>query len=643
LLEAQINATIDGTLVVDPVGRMILQNRRFFEIFKIPSEFRSNAEDRLAREHASNLVKDPEAFMARIDYLNAHPMETSSDEIELKDGTTLDRYSAPIVDDAGKYYGRIWTFRDITDRKESEIALKAKTALLEAQVNSSIDAIMVVDPSDQRILQNRRLFEVFKFPIELQMDSEGSRAREHVKTQVKDPDAFTSKHAHLIAHPMEISQDEIELKDGTILDRSSSPVVGDDGKYYGRIWTLRDISGRRKLEEQYRQSQKMEAIGQLTGGIAHDFNNLLAVIIGNLDLLERQIKGNEPAVKRVHTARKASLRGADLTRRLLAFSRQEVLHPSAVDLNAVIGSVLALAAPVLGPEIQIITRLDPSIPAVFADASGLENALLNLIVNARDAMSKRGKLTITSELRNLESDESLEKDGDLKPGGYAYVAISDNGHGMTKEVAQKVFEPFFTTKSHGTGLGLSMVYGFLKQSNGTIRVYSEPGFGTTLSFLLPLFEGNVNLPSAPILEKRSADVARSTILIVDDEADLLEIASTCLTNLGHTVLTAMDGKSARQLIEERDDIALLLTDIIMPGDMTGVELAECALKIKPSLKVIYCSGFPTEALAERNMSLAEGSLLRKPYQSSELISIVSNAFASAPLVQAIKVPSFPNR
>jgi PAS domain S-box-containing protein len=744
LLEAQINSTIDAILVVDSSDRRILQNRRLFEIFKFPIELQMNSEGETAREHILSQVKYPEAVTASNKYLTAHPLEKSRDELELKDGTILDRYSSPVVGEDGKYYGRIWTHRDITDRKRAEIELKSKTALLEAQINSTNDGILVVDPSGQMVLQNRRFFEIFKIPLELQALGDDRPAAENSSGLLKDPEAFLARIDYLNAHLMERCSEEIEFKDGSTFDRYSAPVVDDAGKYYGRIWTFRDITERKRdedrlrqlslaveqspavvvitdprgnityvnrkftectgytgdevqgknprilnsghsspesykmmwetitrghewrgefrnrkksgevyweaatitpilnkageathfvalkedvterrvMEAQLRQSQKMDAIGQLTGGIAHDFNNLLAVIVGNLDLLERQIKGNEPAVKRVHTARNASLRGAELTHRLLAFSRQEVLQPKAVDLNAVIETVLALATPALGPEVQVITRLDPSVPTVFVDASGLENALLNLVVNARDAMAKGGKLTITSELRNLEAGPPSATEIELKPGGYAYVAVSDTGHGMTKEIAEKAFEPFFTTKPHGTGLGLAMVYGFFKQSGGTVHIYSEPGSGTTLSFFLPLDESEVRLPSVPALEAHSPDAADGVILIVDDEAELLEIASTCLSGLGYTVLTAKDGASARHLLEERDDIALLLTDIIMPGGMTGVELAEWALKIRPFIRIIYCSGFPAEALRERNMSLAEDSLLRKPYQRSELISIV---------------------
>ena len=515
-------------------------------------------------------------------------------------------------------------------RKKSEEDLRGQTAFFEAQVDSAFDGILVVDPSGKKMLQNKRLNEMFKIPRHIAEDGDDAPQFEFVTKLMKNPNQFAEKVIYLGAHRETVSRDEVELIDGSVFERYSYPVTDKALNYYGRIWTFRDITERRRLEDHLRQAQKMEAIGQLTGGIAHDFNNLLAVIIGNLDLLERQVKDNEPAMKRVHTARNASFRGADLTRRLLAFARQETLQPKAIELNAIIGTVLELAAPALGPEIQVVTRLDSSIPAVFADASGLENTLLNLVVNARDAMKKRGTLTISSELRILESGQLLGTESELRPGSYALVAVSDTGHGMTKEIAQRVFEPFFTTKSRGTGLGLAMVYGFIKQSSGTVCVYSEPGCGTTFSFFLPLVEEVAKLPSTPTLEAHSQDAGGSTILVVDDEDGLLEIASTCLSELGYTVLTAGDGTSAKRLIEERDDIALLLTDIIMPGEISGVELAECAIKIKPYIRIIYCSGFPTEALAERNITLAEDSLLRKPYQRSELISIVRKALASAP-------------
>ncbi len=520
--------------------------------------------------------------------------------------------------------------RSEEDRKKKEEELQWRTLFFEAQVESSLDGVLVVNSQGKKILQNRRLNELLKIPADIYESPEDAQQRKFVASLMKNPDQFEEKVRYLYSHPDEVSLDELQLIDGTSLERYSSPVTDKSGKQYGRIWTFRDITGRLRLEEQFRQAQKMEAVGQLTGGIAHDFNNLLGVIIGNLDLLERQIKDNEAAVKRVRTARNASLRGADLTRRLLGFARQQDLKPDALDLNTVIETVLALAAPSLGPTIQVITQLAPSIPKVFADASGLENALLNLFVNARDAMAKGGKLTVSSELRTIDDSEFLGKANELTPGCYALVTVSDTGDGMTKETAQKVFEPFFTTKPSGTGLGLAMVYGFFKQSGGTVRIYSEPGSGTTMSFYLPLAEKTLTpASSVPVTETISPGARSGTILIVDDEADLREIASICLSEYGYTVLTAADGESAGRILKEHNEINLLLTDIVMPGSENGVELALRAIKINPRIRIIYCSGFQADALAEINISLAEGPLLRKPYRRAELLAVVREVLATA--------------
>jgi len=253
LLEAQINSTIDGILVVDDLGKIVQQNRRFTEIFQLPEELLDINDDQLVRDHVESLIADHEAFIARVKYLYAHRMETSRDKLKLKDGRFLDRYSSPVIDESGRYHGRIWTFRDITERERSEAELKSKTALLGAQINSTIDGILVLDTASQRILQNRRFFEIFKFPPELQASSDGAQAREYAKSLMKDPAAFQAKFDYLKNRPMETSRDEIELKDGTVLDRYSAPVVDEAGHHYGRIWTFRDITERKRSEDKLRQ------------------------------------------------------------------------------------------------------------------------------------------------------------------------------------------------------------------------------------------------------------------------------------------------------------------------------------------------------------------------------------------------------
>jgi PAS domain S-box-containing protein len=413
-------------------------------------------------------------------------------------------------------------------------------------------------------------------------------------------------------------------KDGKIIDVSLSTAQFHDasGGNSGFFFLVDDISERKAIEQQLRQSQKMEAVGQLTGGIAHDFNNLLGIVIGKLDLLENLVAGNEAALKRVRTAQKGAMRGADLTRRLLAFSSSEELRPSTVKLQSSIRNMIELAGRALGPEINITTHFDASVPDVFVDAAGLENALLNLVVNARDAMPRGGSVNITTQLHILEESYPPVQAGELKAGQYACVSISDTGSGMSRETLDRAFEPFFTTKARGkgTGLGLAMVYGFVKQSGGTVRIYSEPGYGTTVSFYLPLAEGMEIpgiIPSVDMPAKFGG-----TVLVVDDEIDLLDIAVVYLADMGYTALHAVDGANALRMIERHPEIDLVMTDIIMPGGMNGVELAQKIRQLRPEIKVIYCSGFPADALAERTMPLVDGPLLHKPYQRAEFRAMI---------------------
>ena len=290
-------------------------------------------------------------------------------------------------------------------------------------------------------------------------------------------------------------------KDGQLIDVAVtiSPIRDGAGRIIGASKIVRDVTEMKQLQRQLHQSQKMEAVGQLTGGVAHDFNNLLAVIMGNLDLLEPLVEQSEAATRRVQIAQRAAIRGMDLTRRLLAFSRQHELRPAVTSLEATIQNTIELAARTLGPEISISTNLSGQVPHIYVDAAALENALLNLAVNARDAMPHGGSIVMSTYLRELgEQDRPARTEG-LKPGTYACVSVSDSGEGMSTETLERVFEPFFTTKptGKGTGLGLAMVYGFVKQSGGAIRMNSEPGYGTTVMMYLPLAE-----KASPMLSAR---------------------------------------------------------------------------------------------------------------------------------------------
>lgn len=416
-----------------------------------------------------------------------------------------------------------------------------------------------------------------------------------------------------------------QRKDGKLIHVSVtvSPIKNADDEIIGASKMVRDVTEKKELEDQLRQSQKMEAIGQLTGGVAHDFNNLLGIILGNLDLLERMLTGNEEGIKRVNTILRAATRGADLTKRLLAFSRLQQLNPAPTSLIESVNNIVEMATRTFGPEIKIVTKLDPSVPLVCVDASALENALLNLIVNARDAMPKGGSITISSQLKKLDKDYAPVQAGEIKPGVYACVSVTDNGQGMSSQIKERAFEPFFTTKPRGkgTGLGLSMVYGFIKQSGGMVRIYSELGYGTEVSFYLPLATA-IPLPAKQAIEDEEEPNVSGTVLIVDDEVDLLEIAAAYLKEMGYSVLQATDAISALAIIDRDPDIKLIITDIIMPGGINGIELAKKVRQKNPNIVIIYSSGFSSEGLAERSGNKIDGPLISKPYQRQDFVAAI---------------------
>jgi hypothetical protein len=307
------------------------------------------------------------------------------------------------------------------------------------------------------------------------------------------------------------------------------------------------------------------------------------------------------------------------------FSSSEELKPAFVLLGDSIQNMIEMASRGLGLDIKITTQVDQSVPPLFVDPSALESALLNLVVNARDAMPKGGSIVVSSLLRNLDNNDPAVRAGDLKEGCYVCVRVADTGQGMSRETLQRAFEPFFTTKPHnkGTGLGLAMVYGFVKQSGGTVRIYSELGHGTTVSFYLPVV-ADISHPVPTDTPNLFDTKLAGTVLVVDDEVDLLELAVVYLGEMGLTALQAKDGASALMTIAKHGEIDLMVTDIFMDGGMNGAELVESARALRPALKIIYSSGFPAEVLAEKTMSLIDGPLLRKPYQRREFAAIVHN-------------------
>ncbi|MEN3365541.1 MAG: hypothetical protein V7606_2815 [Burkholderiales bacterium] len=421
-------------------------------------------------------------------------------------------------------------------------------------------------------------------------------------------------------------------------------IVPEGGFLYG---VARDVTEEKKqaealrhTEDALRQAQKMEAVGQLTGGIAHDFNNLLAAMMGNLEMTQIRVdQGRSVDVARhIEAAKAVTSRAAALTHRLLAFSRRQTLDPKPTNVNRLVASMGELIQSTVGPAIELEVRLLDGLWGTLCDPHQLESGLLNLAINARDAMPNGGRLII--ETSNLRADEAyVAEHPDVTAGDYMAISVIDTGIGMTPEVAARAFDPFFTTKpiGQGTGLGLSMVYGFVKQSRGNIRIYSEPGKGTTVRLKLPRVEGMENAATAP-QEALAAPTApaRVTVLVVDDEPDLRSLVTEMLEMLGYATIDAGDGPEALRVLESSARIDLLLTDVGMPGGMDGRQLAEAARVLRPDLKVLFVTGY-AEAAAVRDGLMTPGmQVMTKPFTMDVLAGKVAAMIDAVPAMVAVK-------
>jgi nitrogen-specific signal transduction histidine kinase/CheY-like chemotaxis protein len=381
---------------------------------------------------------------------------------------------------------------------------------------------------------------------------------------------------------------------------------------------FQDLTERKRTEDQLRQAQKMEIVGQLTGGVAHDFNNILAVVVGNLELAADRTKGNSEVEPLVDAALDAAWRGASLTQRLLAFSRKQALMPQTVDAHVLLEGMGDLLRRTLEETVGIEFMGSDDLWMCEVDPNQLENAILNLAINARDAMPDGGRLTIEAENVTLD-DDYANAQADVAPGQYVMLAVTDTGAGMPQEIVDQVFDPFFTTKEigSGSGLGLSMVFGFVKQSGGHVTIYSEEGVGTTVKLYLPRSQGeDATIPSA-----EPSEIPRGrgeTILVVEDDPNVRTLSVALLSDLGYDVLEAADGPSALLMLETSSHVNLLFTDVVLPGGMRGPELAAEIMRRQPGIAVLYTSGYTENAIIHRGR-LEEGvELLSKPFRREDL-------------------------
>jgi len=446
-----------------------------------------------------------------------------------------------------------------------------------------------------------------------------------------------------LTHPDDVpgSRDFIEmLGRGEPIRDVDARLVAKDGTYRWINWTVipegdlfygmgRDVTERKLLEEQLRQSQKMEAVGQLTGGLAHDFNNMLTGIMGGIDMARRRISQNrlEEAEHFMEAATTAAERAAALTHRLLAFSRRQSLDPQVVDINQLVASVEDLLTRTLGERVSLSLALASDLWSSRTDPNQLENAILNLAINGRDAMPDGGQLTIETSNLTVEWPHTAGPDR-LEPGDYVLVSVSDTGTGMSPQVVAKVFEPFFTTKpiGQGTGLGLSMVYGFVRQSGGHVGIYSEPGIGTTVKLYLPRLEGDASR-TTPRRRRPAPRGAGERVLLVEDDPQVRMVAASVLQELGYRAIEAVDSEEALKVLAGATPINLLITDVGLPG-MNGRQLAEIARERRPDLPVLFITGYAASA-AERSSFLAEGMrMVSKPFALDVLARSIRESLGS---------------
>ncbi len=542
---------------------------------------------------------------------------------------------SPLRSPSGTVVGASKIARDVTERKNAEEALLESEEMARGIIETALDAFIQMDEDGRVIGWNPQAEALF-----------GWSRDEVIGKALGDlivPERLRARHTAGVARFLQgggstILGKRIEIdalrRDGTEIKVELKVTALRRRSGYVFNAFVQDFPEKRALDEQLRMSQKMEAIGQLTGGVAHDFNNMLTVITGTIEILAEGVANDPKLAATVKLIDEAATRGVEMTQRLLAFARKQPLQPYSTDVNTLLVDAAKLLRQTLGEQIEIESILQDELPPVLVDASQLTTALLNLALNARDAMPYGGKLML--ETCDVSLDEAYARaNGEVRPGQYVMVAVSDTGRGIPAAIRDRVFDPFFTTKApgKGTGLGLSMVYGFVKQSGGHIKIYSEEGQGTSLKLYLPQAR-----ETDKVLELALAapiEGGQETVLVVEDDALVRNFVTGQLKSLGYTTLVAANAAEALSLINRGATLDLLFTDVVMPGTMNGRQLAEEVVKRLPTVKVMFTSGYTQNAIVHHGRLDPDIILLPKPYRKSDLARLVRVALGS-PLTPSLK-------
>jgi PAS domain S-box-containing protein len=624
LLRAVVECAADGVILIDANGSVLMFNAACEKLFKysagevigqnvkmlMPGPYRGEHDRYLENFHRTGERKiigiGREVFGQRKDG-TTFPMDLAVGEARQDDGSIF-----------------VGIIHDLTERERVERALRESAARLRAVVETAVDGIILIDARGRILMFNPACEKLFQY-----------RADEiiHENVKVLMPSSYRVEHDGYIRNFLETGARKIigigrevvgQRKDGSTfpMDLSVGEAKQDGEAVF--VGIIHDLTGRKRTEEQLVQAQKMETVGQLSGGIAHDFNNLLTVIVGNAEFLSEKLKARQDLKQLADDIGRAGDRGAELTQRLLAFSRRQILRPADIECNDLLDTMHKLLRRTLREDIEIKTDFDPDIPSAFADPAQLESAVLNIALNAQDAMPAGGRLTISTANASLD-DHYRSLHPEVLPGEYVLVSITDDGEGMPKEVIERVFEPFFTTKEvgKGSGLGLSMVYGFVKQSNGHVSIYSEPGLGTTIRIYLP--RGTMKAVPSPaqrLANDESLPAGAETVMVVEDDPFVRSYAVMTLESLGYSVISAVDGADAMRKLRADTHVDILFTDIVMPGGINGWELADLARQLRPGLPVLLTSGYALETLAKHGRLRAGAIVLTKPYRKADLARLL---------------------
>ncbi|MFI5089847.1 MAG: PAS domain S-box protein [Terriglobales bacterium] len=627
LQAAALAAAANSIVITDLQGSIVWVNPAFSRITGYPAEDVLGQNPRLLRSG-----RHPRAFYEEL-WRTIISGNVWHGEVNnrRKDGSLYagEMTITPVHSGGGEITHFIAIQQDITGRKLIEDALKQAEQKYRAIFEDAVVGIFQTTPEGRPLSVNRALAQMYGY------DSAAQLMAEVVETA---PPLFADssrwkEFARVLEQGGVVRNAELELgcKDGSKkwLLANVRAVRGADGRVVQHEGTVQDITERKLLEDQLRQSQKLEAVGRLAGGVAHDFNNALAVIIGYSELLQDRLDPANPLRNFTREITKAGERAASLTRQLLAFSRKQILQPRVLDLNSIVTEIDKMLRRLIGEDIHLVLDRASNLGRVKADPGQLQQVLMNLAVNARDAMPQGGKLIIATTNATL-AESYVHHRPVVRPGPYVMLSVSDTGCGMDKATQARIFEPFFTTKEpgKGTGLGLSTVYGIVKQSGGFVWVYSEPGQGTTFKIYLPRVDQVAEAladASKPMLPSGS-----ETILLVEDEGALRRLAQSCLQSGGYRVLEAEDGKTAVEIARRQTEpIHLLLTDVVMPA-MSGVELAEQFASSWPETRLLYMSGYTDELIAQHGVMYTRTAILEKPFSRESLLRRVREVLDAKP-------------